>query len=89
MPKKLVLGPILVKIWATNSFFKNLASLFTNYYGKLLSCKISEKTNNPILRKLSDGQMDRWMDKSDFTGHRLTKIELPTILGSGHWKRSQ
>ena len=27
-------------------------------YGQLSSCTISEKTNDPILRKLSDGQTD-------------------------------
>ena len=63
--KNLVLGPILVhltQIWATNSFFKNLAPSVTRYYGQLSSCTISEKTNNPILRKLSDGQTDRQRD---------------------------
>ena len=45
------LGPKLVcKI----IFFKNLASCITRYHGQLLSCTISEKTNDPILRKLSD-----------------------------------
>ena len=41
-------------------FFKNLTPSVTRYFGDLLSCTISEKTNNdPILRKLSD----RWMVK--------------------------
>ena len=43
-------------------FFKNLAYSISRYHGQLLSCTISEKTNDPILRKLSDGQIDRWMD---------------------------
>ena len=52
-------------------FFKNLASSVTSCYGQLSSCIISEKTNDPILRKLNDRQsdgrtgrqMDRWMDR--------------------------
>ena len=43
-------------------FFKNLASSVTSYYGQLSSCTITEKTNDPILRKFSDGQIDRWTD---------------------------
>ena len=37
-------------------FFKNLASSVTKYHGKLSSCTITEKNNDPILRKLSDGE---------------------------------
>ena len=44
-------------------FFKNLAPSVTRYYGQLSSCKISEKTNDPILRKFSDGWADRWTDR--------------------------
>ena len=36
-------------------FPKNLAASVTRYHGQLSSCTISEKTNDPILRKLSDG----------------------------------
>ena len=39
-------------------FPKNLAPLVTRYYGQLSSCTILKKTNDPILRKLSDGQTD-------------------------------
>ena len=39
-------------------FFKNLALSTTRYHGQLSSCTISEKTNDPILRKLSDGRND-------------------------------
>ena len=35
-------------------FFKNLASPVTSYYGQLTTCTVSEKTNDPILRKRSD-----------------------------------
>ena len=40
-------------------FFKNMASLFTRYQGQLSSYAMSEKTNGPILRKFSDGRIDR------------------------------
>ena len=49
-------------------FFKNLALSVTRYHGQLPSCSISKKTNNPILRKLSDGQTDGWTEKR--TGRR-------------------
>ena len=74
-------------------FFKNLASSVLTYHGQLSSCTISEKTNDPILRKLSDGQTNGWTDgrtdrrmdrrrdeqtnKSDFTGHSPTNAERP------------
>ena len=35
----------------------------TRYHGQLSSRTISEKTNDPILRKLSDRQMNRQMDR--------------------------
>ena len=44
-------------------FFKNLPSPVTRYHGQLSPCTISEKTNDPILRKLSDGWTDRWNDR--------------------------
>ena len=52
---------------------KNLVSSATQYHGQLSSCTISEKNNDPILRKISDGQMDH----SDFTGHCGTNIKCP------------
>ena len=42
-------------------FFKNLASSVTRY-GQLSSCTISEKTNDPILKKFNDGRTDRQID---------------------------
>ena len=41
---------------------KNLASSVTRYHGQLSSCTISD----PILRKLSDGQMDSWTDRQNY-----------------------
>ena len=40
-------------------FFKNLAPSATRYHGHLSSCTISEKSNDPILRKLREGRTDR------------------------------
>ena len=39
-------------------FFKNLTSSVTRYHGELSSSTKSEKNNDPILRKLSDGRKD-------------------------------
>ena len=58
-------------------FFKNLASAVTRYHGQLSSCTIKEKTNDPILRKVSDGRIDRQVDQSDFIGHCPTNVEWP------------
>ena len=44
-------------------FFKILAPSVARYHGQLSSCKISEKTNDSILRKLSDGRTDRQTDR--------------------------
>ena len=44
-------------------FFENMAPSVTRYHGHLSSCAISQKTNDPILRKLSDGRTDGRMDE--------------------------
>ena len=65
MAKNLVLCSILAhltQIWAANFFLKNLEPSVTRYYGQLSSCTTSEKTNDPILRKLSDGQTEGQAD---------------------------
>ena len=45
---------------------------------------MSEKNNDPILRKVSDGrtegQANRQMDESDFIGRCPTNIEHPIIF---------
>ena len=68
--KNLVSGLILAhltQIWAAKFFFfffffffRNLAWSVTRYHVQLSPCTISEKTNTPILRKLSDGRTDVW-----------------------------
>ena len=57
--KKLVLVIILVYLAQIFFFFKNLAPSVTKYHGHLSSCTISEKSNDPILRKLREGRTDR------------------------------
>ena len=56
-------GPIWPKFGPTSFFIKNLASSVTRCYGQLSSCTISEKTNDSILRKLSDGRTDGQTDR--------------------------
>ena len=56
----------------------------TRYHGQLSSCTISEKTNDPILRKLSDGRTDGQTDESDFTGRGPTNVERPKIEQLGN-----
>ena len=54
---------------------------------ELSSCKISEKTNDPILRKYSDGRMDERTDRqtdgqtdeSDFIGPCPTNVGRPIV----------
>ena len=64
MGKKTSFGPNFGTFGLNSShqffFHKNLASSFTRYHGQLSSCTRSEKTNDPILRKLSGRQMAGW-----------------------------
>ena len=55
----------------------NLAFSVTRYHGQLSSCTISEKTYDPILRKLNDGWTDGQAGESDFIGRCPTNIECP------------
>ena len=63
---------------------KNLAPSDIRYHGQVSSCWISEKTNNLILRKLSDRrrrpdwQTNGQTGKSDFIGCCPTNVERPT-----------
>ena len=80
MANNVALGPILIhlsRIRAARLFFKNMAPSVTRYYSQLLSCTISEKNNDPILRKLSEGWTDGQTDESDFTGRCPTDVERP------------
>ena len=76
--KNLILGQIQAhwtQIRAANFFFKNLGFSVTRYHDQLSSCKISGKTDDPILRKFSDGRTD----KSDFIGRSPTEVVRPKI----------
>ena len=66
MEKKLVLGLIFAHF-----FKKHLALPVIRYHVPRSSYTISEKTNDPILRKLSDGWTDRQKDKQTDQGPRL------------------
>ena len=46
-------GKLMNQTWENG---QKLALSVTRYYGQLLSCTISEKTNDPILRKVSEGR---------------------------------
>ena len=52
-------GPLGPNSGRQKFFFKNLGTSLTRYHDQLSSCTISEKTNDPILRKFSDGRIDR------------------------------
>ena len=56
-------GPFGPNSGRQHFIFKNLAPSVSRYHGQLLSCTISEKTIDPILRKLSDGRTDRQTDE--------------------------
>ena len=56
-------------------FFNFLASSVTRYHGQLSSCKISKKTNDPILKKFTDGGMDGRTDgRTDTQADRRTRV---------------
>ena len=44
-------------------FFKNMGRSVTTYLSQLSSCTISEKANDPVLRKVSDRRADRETDR--------------------------
>ena len=54
-----------------------MALSVTRYFGQLSSCTIPEKTNDPILRKLSDGWIDEQINKSDFIGSSVQNEQSP------------
>ena len=84
MAKNLILGLIYLswsQTWVAKFFFKNLATSVTRFYGQLSSCIISEKTNDRILRKFSDGRtngrVNRQPDEDDFIARCPANIERP------------
>ena len=74
MAKKLgQLGPNSGRFFFFKFFFQKLALSVNRYRGQLSSCTISEKTDDPILIKFSDGQTD----ESDFKGRCPTNVKRP------------
>ena len=69
MAKNLVLDSILApsgcQFGPPNFFCKNLALSVTRYHGQLSPCTIPEKTNDPVLRKLGDGQTGQTDEQKD------------------------
>ena len=45
------------------------------FQGKIINVQYQKKTNDLILRKLSDGRTDGQTDESDFIGRCLTNVE--------------
>ena len=62
-----VLGPFLTIFAQWRFSQKNPALSHTSIYEPLTPCKVSEKTNEPILRKLMD-RMDGQKDRLYFIG---------------------
>ena len=54
-----------------------MALSVSNYYGQLSSCTISEKTNDTILRKPSDGWTDGQTNDDDLIGRCPINVERP------------
>ena len=52
----------------------------TRYHGLLSSCRTTEKTNGPILRKFSNRWTDRRTDESDLIGHCSTDVKCPITI---------
>ena len=52
-------------------FFQKMASSVTIYHGQLSSCKMSEKNNDLILRKFSEGRTD---EQTDGQTDRRTRV---------------
>ena len=79
MVKNLVLEPILARVWPKVGlpfFFSKIwlhqsLDIMVSYH----HVQYQKKTNDPILRKLSDKRTDEWMDKSDFIGRCPTNVE--------------
>ena len=63
------LGPLPRIQTAKFFFFKNLALSVTRFQCQLSSCTISEKTNDPILRKLSNGRTDQPTEGREYYYH--------------------
>ena len=71
------LGPLPRIQTAKFFFFKNLALSVTRFQCQLSSCTISEKTNDPILRKLSERRTEGQKEENKFIGRCQSNVERP------------
>ena len=80
MSKNHVFGHIFGHFCPLEIFFQKAWLSHTTIYGRLTACVVSEKTNEPILRKFTDrqkgGLKDRWKN-----GHSLFFMTLPAGTG--------
>ena len=94
MAKNLISGPIFGSFGPNlgpnfgprNFLFKNMALPVTRYRGKLSSSTISEKTNDTILRKLSDGRTDGRTDRRTDRRTRVTSYDAVLLTSSVQYK---
>ena len=74
----------LAKIWAAKFFLQKSGSV-TRYHGELSSCTISKGTNDLILRKLSDKEMDGETDReTDGRTDKRTRLISYDAVGYHH-----
>ena len=81
--KTMLLGhfwPFLIFFAQWGFFQKNLALSLITRYGPLKPCKVSEKTNEPILRKLVDRRKDGQTDGRT-KGRRDRRTDRPYVIG--------
>ena len=88
MAKNLVSDLILAhlaQIRTNNIFFKNLALSISIHHTSYHHVQYQKKTNNPILKKFSDGRTDGQTDEHTdgrkyFIGRCLTNVECSSVL---------
>ena len=76
--------PIFPIFWAKRFFFKNPDLPHTTRQEPLTPCWVSEKTNEPIQRKLLDRRAEGWKDrktKGRTDGRTLIHKTLPATAG--------
>ena len=83
MAKNLVSDLILAhlaQIRTNNFFFKNLALSISIHHTSYHHVQYQKKTNDPILKKFSDGRTDGQTDgRKYFIGRCLTNVECSSV----------
>ena len=64
---------------AAKLFFAKSGSSVTRCHGQLSSCTTSEKTIDPIFRKLSDGRADRGTDRRTRVISYVVRLSLSVL----------